>query len=74
MNATIVDPSEVLCPSNECVYRRGLVALYIDGGHFGDELAESMRPLLLRALLDGNSKLGSRPSPGSSIAKGEAKR
>jgi peptidoglycan/LPS O-acetylase OafA/YrhL len=50
VNARVVDPSEVLCPSNECVYRRGLVALYIDDFHFGTELAKSMRPLLLRAL------------------------
>jgi peptidoglycan/LPS O-acetylase OafA/YrhL len=66
VNATIIDPSEVLCPSNECVYRRGLVALYKDGGHLGAELAESMQPLLLNALLDGNIELKSGLSAKSS--------
>src|SRR5438067_494643 len=50
VNATIVDPSEVLCPSNECIYRTGLVSLYIDAGHLGAEGVLSMQPLLLKAL------------------------
>ena len=54
VNATIVDPSEVLCPSNECVYRRGLIALYIDGSHLGAEGVLTMQPLLLKALLQGD--------------------
>jgi peptidoglycan/LPS O-acetylase OafA/YrhL len=56
VNATVVDPSAVLCPSNECVYRRGFVALYIDGGHFGADLAESLRPVLLAALENNQSQ------------------
>lgn len=72
VNATVVDPSEVLCPLNECVYRRGLVALYIDGAHFGADAAKSMRPLLLEALLDGNTKPRPRPSP-EPLAKRDAR-
>jgi peptidoglycan/LPS O-acetylase OafA/YrhL len=56
VNATVVDPSEILCPLNECVYRRGFIALYIDGFHFGADLAESMRPLLLEALQGGQGQ------------------
>jgi SGNH domain (fused to AT3 domains) len=62
VNATVLDPSEVLCPLNECVYRRGPVALYIDGGHFGADLAESLRPLLLGAL-ENNQSQEARRSP-----------
>jgi len=35
---------------NDCVYRRGLVALYIDGGHFADALAKPFRRFLVKAL------------------------
>jgi hypothetical protein len=55
VNATVIDPSEALCALGECVYRRGPLALYIDGGHFGADAAESMRPLLLKALLDNRN-------------------
>jgi hypothetical protein len=54
VNATIVDPSEVLCPSNECIYRTGLVSLYKDGAHLGAEGVLPMQSLLLKALLQGD--------------------
>ena len=62
VNATVLDPSQVLCPLNECVYRRGPVALYIDNGHFGADLAESLRPLLLETL-ENNQIQDVRRSP-----------
>jgi peptidoglycan/LPS O-acetylase OafA/YrhL len=63
VNATVVDPSEVLCASDECVYRRGLIALYLDGSHFGVELAELIGPILVTALL-GETTSASRSLPG----------
>lgn len=68
-NATFVDPSEGLCPSNECVYRRGLVSLYIDGAHFGGELAESIQSFLVKAILEGDQ----RPKASSESAGRESK-
>jgi peptidoglycan/LPS O-acetylase OafA/YrhL len=66
VDATFIDPSEMLCPSNECIYRQGPVALYTDGGHFGAELAESLKPLFLKALANGRGRRD------SSLVNGEA--
>jgi hypothetical protein len=51
VEATIVDPSEVLCPGSECVYRKGLVTLYVDAGHLTAEGVRPMQALLLKAVL-----------------------
>ena len=63
VDATIVDPSEVLCPGNECVYQRGLVTLYIDGSHLTAEGVRPMQLPLLKALLQGDITAGRTSAP-----------
>ena len=48
--ATIIDPSEVLCPDGACIYQRDHVSLYSDASHLGPDAARSLRDVLLKSL------------------------
>jgi hypothetical protein len=50
IGATIIDPSEVLCPLEECEYQRNNVSLYKDEFHLTSEGARLLKPLLVRSL------------------------
>jgi peptidoglycan/LPS O-acetylase OafA/YrhL len=49
-SAKVIDPSEALCPSGECVYQRDHVSLYKDGFHLTADGARMLKPLLVRSL------------------------
>ena len=49
-DAITIDPSDILCPKNLCLYQENGLSLYIDGGHIGARAAGWLRPALLDAL------------------------